>query len=71
MFWNKSKFDDQNRICSNMKIAQQIPATSVTTIGMNRLFSFSVMATHFIVQSYISFRARSRIENTKCSIILK
>jgi hypothetical protein len=49
MFWNKSKFGDQNRTCSNMKIAQQIPATSVTTIGMNGVASFFVIATHFIV----------------------
>jgi predicted transcriptional regulator len=49
MFWNKSKFDDQNRICSNMKIAQQIPATSVATIGMNGLASFFVITTRFIV----------------------
>jgi len=35
MFWNKSNLDDQNTMCSSMKIAQQIPATSVTTIGTN------------------------------------
>lgn len=64
MFWNKSKFDDQNRVCSSMNIAQQMPAMSVTTIGMNGLFSFSVMTTHFIVQSYISFHTRNGTENT-------
>jgi hypothetical protein len=47
-----------------MKIAQQMPAMSVTTIGMNGLFSFSVMTTHFIVQSYISFHTRNGTENT-------
>jgi len=49
MFWNKLKLGDQNRICSNMKIAQQIPATSVTTIGVNGLASSFVMATHFVL----------------------
>jgi hypothetical protein len=49
-FWNKSKLDDQNRTCSSMKIAQQIPAMSVTTIGMNGLSSFFVITTRFTVQ---------------------
>jgi hypothetical protein len=49
MFWNRLKFDDQNRICSNMKIAQQIAATSVTTIGMNGLSSLVVITTHFVL----------------------
>jgi len=31
-----------------MNIAQQMPAMSVTTIGMNGLFSFSVMTTHLL-----------------------
>jgi hypothetical protein len=48
MFWNKAKFDDQNRTYSNMKIAQQIAATSVTTIGINGLDSFHVITTHFV-----------------------
>jgi hypothetical protein len=44
-------------MCSNMKIAQQIPATSVTTIGTNGPASFFVITTHLNVQSYISFHA--------------
>jgi hypothetical protein len=40
-----------------MKMAQQIPATIDTTIGMNGLASLFVIATHFIVQAYIPFRS--------------
>jgi len=49
MFWNKSKSDDQNKIYSNMKIAQQITATIVTTVGMNGFASLLVIKTHFVV----------------------
>jgi hypothetical protein len=49
MFWNKSKFGDQNTTCSSMKIAQQMPATSVTTIGVNGGASLFVITTRFIV----------------------
>jgi hypothetical protein len=49
MFWKRLKFDDQNRVSSSMKIAQQITAKSVTTIGMNGLSSFVVIITDFIV----------------------
>jgi len=49
MFWNRSKFCDQNRICNNMKMAKQMPATSVTTIGMNGIDSLFFITTHFIV----------------------
>jgi len=48
-FWNQSKSDDHNRTYSNMKIAQQIPATIVTTIGINGFASFLVIKMHFIV----------------------
>ncbi len=46
MFWKKVKSDDQNMVCSNIKIAQTIPATIVITIGINGLASFLVMTTH-------------------------
>jgi hypothetical protein len=49
MFWNKSKLGDQNRTCSSRKIAQQMPATSVTTIGVNGVASLFVITTGFIV----------------------
>ncbi len=48
-FWNQSKSGDHNRTYSNMKIAQQITATIVTTIGMNGFASFLVIKTHFTV----------------------
>jgi hypothetical protein len=48
-FWNRSKLDDQNSMSSSMKIAQQMTATSVTTIGANGLSSFIVIVTGFIV----------------------
>ena len=49
IFWNKSKSDDQNSVCSSMKIAQQMPATIVTTIGMNGFASLLIIATHLVV----------------------
>jgi len=68
MFWNKSKFADQSRMCRSMKIAQQMPATSVITIGISGLSSFSVIITYFIgLLIYLLFHAHSGIGNTKCS----
>jgi hypothetical protein len=49
MFWNRLKFCDQNSMSSSMKIAQQMIAKSVTTIGANGLSSFVVIVTGFIV----------------------
>ena len=49
MFWNRLKLDDQNRVSSSMKMAQQMTAKSVTTIGANGLSSFVVIIMDFIV----------------------
>lgn len=65
MFWNRLKLDDQNRMSSNMKIAQQMTAKSVTTIGANGLSSFIVIITDFIVLVIYLFPCMKR------SIILK
>jgi hypothetical protein len=49
MFWNKSKLDDQSRTCNNIKTAQHIPETNVTTIGINGLDSRNAITLHLEV----------------------
>jgi hypothetical protein len=45
MLWNQLKLFDQNRVYSNMSMAQQMNETIVATIGMN---GFPLIESRFV-----------------------
>jgi hypothetical protein len=53
-----------------MKMAQQMPATSVATIGANMSFLSVINNAFYCSAIYLFFHAHSEIENTRRSIIL-
>jgi hypothetical protein len=66
MFWNKSKFRDQNTTYSSMEKAQQMPATRVATMGMNGGLSPAFMATDYSSRNYISLSCLLKSACARC-----